>query len=65
MICSKFCMSTESHCMTGCNITTNICVTTYHSQCVVNLLFIAQNGLSKNCLIEPIELHLFRENSFI
>ena len=56
-------MSIEYHCTTNCNITTNICVTTYHSLCVVNLLLVAQNGLSRNWLIEPIEQHLFRENS--
>ena len=56
-------MSIESHCMTDCNIIIDICVTTYHSNCVVNLLFIAQNGLSRNGLIEPNEPHLFRENS--
>ena len=33
--------------MTDCNITANICV--------VNLLFVAQNGLNRNGLIEPIE----------
>ena len=56
-------MSIESHCTANCNITTNIYVTTYHSLCVVNLLLVAQNGLSRNGLIEPIEPHLFRENS--
>ena len=55
-------MSIESHCTTNHNITTNNCVTIYHSLCVVNLLFVAQNGLSRNELIEPIEQHLFREN---
>ena len=53
-------MSIEIHCTTNCNITTNICVTTYNSLYVVNLLLVAQNGLSRNELIEP---HLFRENS--
>ena len=48
--------------MTDCNITTNFCVTTYHSLCLVNLLFVGQNCLSKNGLIKPIEPHLFREN---
>ena len=33
--------------MTDCNITANICV--------VNLLFVAQNGVNRNGLIEPIE----------
>ena len=56
-------MSIESHCTTYCNITTNICVTTNHSLCVVNLVLVAQNDLSKNGLIEPVEQHLFRENS--
>ena len=56
-------MSIESHCTTDCNITADIYVTTYHSYCVANLLFIAQNDLSRNGLIEPIEQHLFRENS--
>ena len=51
--------------MTNCNIITNICVTTYHSLCVVNLLLVAQNGLNRNELIEPIEQHLFRENSIV
>ena len=51
--------------MRDCNITANICVTTYHAQCVVNLLFVVQNGLSRNGLIEPIAPHLFRENSNI
>ena len=40
-----------------------MCVTTYHSLCVVNLPLVAQSGLSRNWLIEPIEQHLFRENS--
>ena len=53
-------MSIESQCMTDYNITVNICLTTYHSYCVVNLLFIAQNWLSRNGLNEP---HAFRENS--
>ena len=56
-------MSIESHCMTDCNITATICVTTYHSECVVNLLFTAQDGLSRNGLMGPIEPHLLRENS--
>ena len=56
-------MSIECHCTTNCNITTNICATTYYSLCVVNLLLVAQNGLSRNWLIEPIEQRLFRENS--
>ena len=58
-------MPIESHCTTGCNITANICVTNYHSYCVVNLLFVAENALSRNGLIEPIEQHLSRENSII
>ena len=33
--------------------------------CVANLLFVAKNGLSRNGLIEPIEPHLFRENSSV
>ena len=37
-----------------------ICVITYHSQCVVHLLFVTQNDLRRNGLIEP---RLFRENS--
>ena len=55
-------MSIESHCTTDCNITANTCVTIYH-KCIVNLLFVAQNGLGRNGLIEAIEPHLFRENS--
>ena len=58
-------MPIESHRTTDCNITADICVTSYHSYCVVNLLFVAQNGLSRNGLIEPIEQHLFWENSII
>ena len=58
-------MSIESHCTTNCNITTNICVTIYYSLCVVDLLLVAQNGLSRNELIEPTEPYLFRENSII
>ena len=56
-------MSMGSHCTTNCNVTTNICVAIYHSLCVVTLLLVAHNGLSRNGLIEPIEQHLFRENS--
>ena len=41
--------------MVDCNITANICVTTYHSLSVVNLLLVTQNDLSRNGLIEPIE----------
>ena len=55
-------MSIESHCTTNCIITTNICVTAYHSLCVVNLLLVAHNSPSRNWLIEPIEQHLFMEN---
>ena len=56
-------MSIESHGMRDCNITANIGVITYYFSCVVNLLeslFVVQNGLSRNYLIE---LHLFKENS--
>ena len=62
-MCSYFQMSIESHCTANCNITTNICVTTYDSLCVENLLLVAQNGLSRNGLIEPIDQHLLREKS--
>ena len=54
-------MSIESHCTTNCYITTNICVTTYHSLCVVNLLLVAQKDLSRNGSVEPIEPDLFRK----
>ena len=45
----------ESHCITDCNITVNICVTTYQYLCVVNLLFVALNGPSRNGPFGPIE----------